>query len=350
MWNENHVPAARKTSALRRARLLAGCLGSGLLLASTVEAQRPPEPPEPPGPSAGQHLERLEAERMRARAAETLRQLLEFAREGQGRDLGGPGPSALQQELARARAQLERAAREVAMWSALVTGTAPAVLREQWADRGGLGVSLGAVVEDADDGASVTAVSPGGPAAAAGIAIGDIIVAIDDVSLSTPEGSPSHVLIEKISSVPPGTVVPVELRADGETRIVTVTLSAGRPGLRVAELSEQYERLLARYDRLRDGIQRDGMWSQMELVPLTPQLGSYFGTDRGLLVVRAPGHPAARLEDGDVILAIGGREPNSPEHAMRILQTFAPGETIEMTLMRHMQRQTLSIAIDAGEQ
>ena len=44
----------------------------------------------------------------------------------------------------------------------------------------------------------------------------------------------------------------------------------------------------------------------MELATISPQLGSYFGTDKGVLVVRAPTDGALKLEDGDVILAIDG--------------------------------------------
>jgi S1-C subfamily serine protease len=83
----------------------------------------------------------------------------------------------------------------------------------------------------------------------------------------------------------------------------------------------------------------------MELVPLTEELGSYFGTDDGLLVIRAPNNDDLDLRDGDVILAIGGREPTSPEHAMRILTSFVPGETLEFSIMRRERRQSIQYAI-----
>ena len=57
----------------------------------------------------------------------------------------------------------------------------------------------------------------------------------------------------------------------------------------------------------------------LELVPVTPKLGQYFGTDKGLLVVRAPAEAGAKLEEGDVLLTIGGRTPENPRHAFRIL-------------------------------
>ena len=54
-----------------------------------------------------------------------------------------------------------------------------------------------------------------------------------------------------------------------------------------------------------------GPWADMELATLTPQLGSYFGTEKGVLVVRAPKEPGFPLEDGDVILAIEAASPRA---------------------------------------
>jgi S1-C subfamily serine protease len=79
-------------------------------------------------------------------------------------------------------------------------------------------------------------------------------------------------------------------------------------------------------------------WSDMELVPMTEALGRYFGTAEGLLVVRGPASDAIDIGDGDVILSINGRTPSSPEHALRILGSYEPGETIEFSIMRDRQR------------
>ena len=77
-----------------------------------------------------------------------------------------------------------------------------------------------------------------------------------------------------------------------------------------------------------------GSLGEMELATLTPQLGRYFGTEKGVLVVRAPKDDSFKLEDGDVILAIDGREPTSGSHATRILSSYQPGEKISIKLMR----------------
>lgn len=76
----------------------------------------------------------------------------------------------------------------------------------------------------------------------------------------------------------------------------------------------------------------------MELTTLTPRLGRYFGTDRGILVVRAPTHGVLRLEDGDVILSIGGRTPASSSQAIRILTSYDPGEKIKLVILREHHR------------
>src|SRR5690606_28082380 len=88
-------------------------------------------------------------------------------------------------------------------------------------------------------------------------------------------------------------------------------------------------------------------WRDLDLVPLTPALGEYFGTDKGLLVVRAPQDTTLGLRDGDVILEIGDREPQTPEHAARILASFESGETLTLTIMRRQRRETLEVQIPA---
>jgi hypothetical protein len=87
----------------------------------------------------------------------------------------------------------------------------------------------------------------------------------------------------------------------------------------------------------------------MELVELSPGLGRYFGTDSGLLVVRAPSDPALKLEDGDVIRRIGGREPGSVSHAMRILRSYEEGEALELEIMREQRSRRLDVQIPASQ-
>jgi hypothetical protein len=91
-------------------------------------------------------------------------------------------------------------------------------------------------------------------------------------------------------------------------------------------------------------------WGELELVAVTDSLGRYFDTSEGLLVVSAPdsGAPDIDIQEGDVILSISGRQPNSPEHAIRILSSFEAGETIELSIMRDRRRQSIEYEIPAS--
>jgi hypothetical protein len=92
----------------------------------------------------------------------------------------------------------------------------------------------------------------------------------------------------------------------------------------------------------------NGQWSDIELVSLTPALGEYFGVTEGVLVVRAGRASELGFRDGDVIIDIAGREPQSPEHALRILASFDSGESLQAAIMRQRQRQSLAIRVPAA--
>ncbi len=83
----------------------------------------------------------------------------------------------------------------------------------------------------------------------------------------------------------------------------------------------------------------------LELVELNEGLGRYFGTDKGLLVVKAPKSDAFDLQDGDVIQNIDGREPKGVRHALRILGSYAAGEKLKLGIMRDKKRRTIDVEI-----
>jgi C-terminal processing protease CtpA/Prc len=75
-------------------------------------------------------------------------------------------------------------------------------------------------------------------------------------------------------------------------------------------------------------------WGGIEMVKLNPDLGDYFGTREGVLVVSAPEDSTLALKGGDVIVSIGGRKPTSPMQAMRILRSYDPGESVTLDVLR----------------
>ena len=91
-------------------------------------------------------------------------------------------------------------------------------------------------------------------------------------------------------------------------------------------------------------------WNGLEMVTINPELGEYFGTQEGVLVVKAGGDSALPLKGGDVILAIDGRKPTSPSHAMRILGSYDEGEAVKIDVMRRQRRTTVTWTVPDREE
>ena len=201
-------------------------------------------------------------------------------------------------------------------------------------------------------------VSPGGPADESGVSVGDMVLSLDGISLvGSGTGSPSRTLMERMGAVQPGDTVQLTLQRDGrelEMELVAAPsafFSENRPsrsGGRAGSARQDPPSRGANFRGPDRGGDRDGgRWRGMELVELTPALGTYFDTEQGILVVRAPRNDALELIDGDVILEINGRVPTSTEHAMRIFGSFNTGENLALRIMRNGRQETLEIEFQA---
>ena len=241
-----------------------------------------------------------------------------------------PSQAEIDAQLRMAQKQLEEAAHEVARLSNEFSGS----VVEEFMPLLAAHVVMGVELEPAPGnvGARVREVSPGGPAAQAGLRTGDVIVALNGTELKG--DAPAHQVSSLLRDVKPDTAVTLRVQRDGKPLAVTVTVR-GAPDL------------LARLPRVREfGLEAPEPFARrplrdMELATLTPGLGSYFGTDKGVLVLKAPADGALKLEDGDVILAIDGRLPESGSHAARILGSYLGGEKITLRILR--QHKTLDL-------
>ena len=112
--------------------------------------------------------------------------------------------------------------------------------------------------------------------------------------------------------IEPGDKVSVKYLRDGKTAVATVIArGTGRSSVQLSRMTcrcPACRRQLPHFAFMR----AEGVFGTAELVPLTPKLGQYFGSDKGLLVVRAPTDSRLKLEEGDVIVDIDGRVPSSP--------------------------------------
>jgi S1-C subfamily serine protease len=254
----------------------------------------------------------------------------------------GPGGETanLEAQLEAARKRLEEAAHQVAELSAqmgkplmqkfMAFGEEPG--------RAIIGVQLDA--SSGKDGAHVREVSPGGPAAEAGMHAGDVIVSVNGTDVKGED--PARQVVKIMHEVKPDTKVKVRVLRDGKPRDLTIVARPG-PGFGYMgfergppDISLQDFKFegMPGMPMLKAPVMIRGPLADIELETLTPKLGHYFGTDKGVLVVRASAEGGLNLEDGDVILAIDGREPTSGSHATRILASYQPGEKITLRIMR----------------
>jgi S1-C subfamily serine protease len=264
-----------------------------------------------------------------------------------------PDRAALEKQLQAAREQLDRSAREVADLSRqLYGGTEGNVMRFVEGRPSGsmLGVNVGGGASR-DEGVEVVGVSPGGPAEQAGLKAGDVLVAVDGQTLKRSSNrGPNAQLVEFMRGVEPGRAVKVDYLRDGQRRSASVTAAPAEPPM-MRVLRERLAGPLAEglaMPALEGLLGQERGFRSLELVPLTPKLGQYFGTDRGLLVVRAANAPGLPLEEGDVLQTLDGRTPENPGHAFRILRSYQPGEKVKLGILRQRKPLTLEATMPAA--
>jgi S1-C subfamily serine protease len=257
-----------------------------------------------------------------------------------------PDRAALEKQLQSAREQLDRSAREVAELSRQLYGGAEGdAMRLVHGRPSGamLGINVGSSAAR-DEGVEVVGVSPGGPAEQAGLKAGDMLVTVDGRALKRNDGrGPNAQLVEYMRGIEPGRVVKVGYLRGGQRGSASVTAAPAEPPM-IRVLRERLAGPLA------EGLPMPGFEGllgperglrSLELVSLTPKLGQYFGTDRGLLVVRAADAAGLPLEEGDVLQSIDGRVPENPGHAFRMLRSYQPGEKVKLGVLR--QRKVLTL-------
>lgn len=213
-------------------------------------------------------------------------------------------------------------------------------------------------------GAELVAVTPGGPADRAGLRSGDVVISFNGESLKGPskgtgESDPGMKLVSLARQLDDGDTVVVEYRRDRETgrativarpveaeRVLRMTVEPDRVGVLAPPDLGEWARDLGSRNFVFTVHER---WLDMELVSLNPELGEYFGTSEGLLVVRAPAERSLNLRAGDVILRVSGRTPSSQASVARILRSYDAGDSVEFEIMRQKRRMTVTGTIPERE-
>lgn len=316
------------------------------------------------------------------------------------------GMARAREELSRAHRELREASREVARAHRDLSRTVEDIdidVHVNVGDRAVIGVVLG---RESEKGVEILGISPDGPAERAGLQQGDILTAIRGVQLgSTDEGRES--VFQVMNDVTDGEELAVAVDRGGEAMEFVVVAEHREPrswqsviripdvqvvadvaeprrviiervevpdideaelSAHVAELSEHLEATKYMF------ISKNGMDVQqleiegfsefgesamaeanlwfglpqahgLQLASINEGLGSYFKTDRGVLVLSARKDNGYQLLSGDVILSIASQAVNSPADLMRALRDIEPGDEIAIEIKRDRTDKTLVVVM-----
>jgi hypothetical protein len=255
---------------------------------------------------------------------------------------------------------------------------------------------VGVVLVPDGKGVRIGAVTPGSPAARAGLRNGDMISAIDGKPVGGPDalerardlladlkqdqkvtiayrrgdqrGEAALTADRRKAWTWPALMADEADRAsmlpeDFEERVQAQVERAQREVERGAHQDErmqaQIERAHARAARVdmeearksmeegRRAMRRAMPWWGLNLAPVNADLGRYFGTAQGALVISADEHSLPGLRAGDVITGIAGEAVARPEDALRALRDQPPGKEVPVRVLR--DRKALTLTLKAPE-
>ena len=249
--------------------------------------------------------------------------------------------------------------------------------------RARLGVKVNLQARASDSiGAYIEGVTPGGPAAKAGLEAGDIITKLDGTSLvtSNKQGSadrslPGMRLIELATRLAPNDTISIDYRRGKASKTATLVTQEDPDNVFVMTPDGNREFTFNFNGQGPDGFEgglmpgmgmrvpmEPGMKMRMpmdggdtpfrvfissdledlELVPLNPDLAPYFGATDGVLVINVPQGSTLGLKGGDVVLMIDGRKPANTAQMHRILRSYDPGNTVKFEILRNKKSVTVS--------
>ena len=314
-------------------------------------------------------------------------------------------PTAAQQkELDSARANLDQAAKRYAELSRKYGGAdAPIRIEKHVLRKPVIGVLL---APDDTAGVRIAGVTPDSAAAAGGLKSGDRIVSLDGKALKA-EDAAARVdeVRERLAALDAKTKVKLGYERDGKTQVVTLTPKVGDrlmvlpdiddvpdfdgdvrifegPGGRIDIDADRIEGMPPRAKRRMRIASPDGKdradwvmvapdvrtevirlgsdckgedcklpvlaeafrWNGLNLAAVDAQLGRYFGTSEGVLVL-STGKDLEGLQAGDVIRRIGGKAVTNPREAMEALRAQPAEGKVAVEYLRDRTSATAQVSV-----
>lgn len=248
---------------------------------------------------------------------------------------------------------------------------------------------VGLLLGESDQGVRVGGVTPDGPAAQAGMKSGDIITRVREKEIAT--GNAAQALKqtrEALAGLEDGDKVEIGYMRDGKTAKASVT-AARREAVNSYRLLADGEdidmdgadgnvKVIIKHvgNGAADGVDDEAMdgqvvqtirerafgdagrsrveihhslggmpWWGINLAELNTDLGRYFGSDQGVLVLSTDGDALTGVKAGDVIQQVAGSKVIRPEDALRRLRDQPTGSQVAIQVIRDRKPVTLSVRV-----
>lgn len=292
-------------------------------------------------------------------------------------------------ELAELRTQMQALSRRMADLSIELGEAGPRAYAFRYLGEGDRAI-VGVVLVPDDEGVRIGAVTPGSPAARAGLHNGDVITAIDGKPTQGADAlAHARDLLANLKQDQKVTIAYLRGKQRSETSVVAERRKAytwpalmaegdepllpkdfdeqvrreverahrevERHRIDEARIQAQVERAQAAATRVdarevrkameegRRAMRRAMPWWGLNLAPVNADLGRYFGATQGALVISADENALPGLRAGDVITGIAGDDVARPEDALRALRDQPPGQDVPVRVLRDRKALTLSL-------
>ena len=268
-------------------------------------------------------------------------------------------------ELEVARAELDRAAKRYAELSRQNANFDREQFERDFERRFVQRPVLGVVLSpDPKSGVRIAAVTPDSAAAKAGLRSGDVLTAIEGKKLDQSE--PEARLAEarrQLREMETGAPVTLAYLRDGRSATARATPQLGErvlmmrdvDGMPIARplpiIAPQVRSELIRMDCSEDDddchmplLADTFRWNGLNLASVDAQLGRYFGTDRGVLVL-STGPELAGLQAGDVIQSVDGKTVRSPRDVMSALRAKPAESRVAVGYLRDRKSTTTQVTV-----